>query len=205
MPAPRSPNTSSKLQRRGVVKALLADRGDLLVVAGLGAPAWDATDAGDHPLTFPLWGGMGGATAIGLGLALAQPDRRVLVLTGDGELLMGLGSLATAGVQRARNLAVVVLDNEHYGETGMQPSHTAFGVDLAAIAKACGFFSSAMIVAMDQIGALRKDIHLAEGPLFAQVKVAPDKLPLVLPPRDGTHLKNRFREALLGPKAHTQR
>ena len=195
MPATGSSNKASRLQRRTVVRTLLADRGDLLVIAGLGAPAWDATDAGDHPLTFPLWGGMGGATAIGLGLALAQPDRRVLVLTGDGELLMGMGSLATAGVQRPRNLALVVLDNEHYGETGMQPSHTAFGVDLAAAAKACGFASSAQITTMAQIAALREAIHRAEGPLFAQIKIAADKLPLVLPPRDGAHLKNRFRRS----------
>ena len=205
MAATGSSDKAPKLERRRVVRALLADRGDLLVIAGLGAPAWDATDAGDCPLTFPLWGGMGGATAIGLGLALAQPERRVLVLTGDGELLMGMGSLATVGVQHPRNLALVVLDNEHYGETGMQRSHTAFGVDLAAAAKACGFPSSTMITTMDQIAALREDIHRTEGPLFAQIKIAADKLPLVLPPRDGTHLKNRFREALLGAKAHSQR
>jgi len=205
MPATGSSDKAQKLERRTVVRALLADRGDLLVIAGLGAPAWDATDAGDHPLTFPLWGGMGGATAIGLGLALSQADRRVLVLTGDGELLMGLGSLATVGVQGPRNLAVVVLDNEHYGETGMQPSHTAFGVDLAAAATACGFATAAVITRMDEIARLREDIHRAEGPLFAQIKIAADKLPLVLPPRDGTHLKNRFREALLGPSAHAQR
>jgi thiamine pyrophosphate-dependent acetolactate synthase large subunit-like protein len=205
MPATGSSDKASRLERRAVVRTLLADRGGLLVIAGLGAPAWDATDAGDHPLTFPLWGGMGGATAIGLGLALAQPDRPVLVLTGDGELLMGMGSLATAGVQRPRNLALVVLDNERYGETGMQPSHTAFGVDLAAAAKACGFPSSAMITTMDQIVALREGIHRAEGPLFAQIKIAADKVPLVLPPRDGTHLKNRFREALLGKDAYFQR
>ena len=194
-----------KLERRTVVRALLADRGDLMVIAGLGAPAWDATDAGDHPLNFPLWGGMGGATSIGLGLALAQPERRVLVLTGDGEMLMGLGSLATVGVRQPRNLAVVVLDNEHYGETGMQPSHTAFGIDLAATAKACGFAASSLVTTMQQVAALRADIHAAEVPLFAQIKIAADKLPLVLPPRDGTHLKNRFREALLGPGAHAQR
>ena len=194
-----------KLERRTVVRTLLADRGDLMVIAGLGAPAWDATDAGDHPLNFPLWGGMGGATSIGLGLALAQPDRRVLVLTGDGEMLMGLGSLATVGVRQPRNLAVVVLDNEHYGETGMQPSHTAFGIDLAAAAKACGFAASSLVTTMQQVAALRADIHAPEGPLFAQIKIAADKLPLVLPPRDGTHLKNRFREALLGPGAHAQR
>jgi thiamine pyrophosphate-dependent acetolactate synthase large subunit-like protein len=195
----------TRLERRAVVKTLLSDRDELMVIAGLGAPAWDATDAGDHPLNFPLWGAMGGATAIGLGLALAQPDRRVLVLTGDGELLMGMGTLATVGVQRPRNLAVVVLDNEHYGETGMQPSHTAFGVDLASIARACGFASSDLLTTMDQVAALREELHGAAGPLFAQIKIAADKLPLVLPPRDGSHLKNRFREALLGKDASFQR
>ena len=197
--------TSQWLERREVVRALLADRGELLVIAGLGAPAWDATDAGDHPLTFPLWGAMGGAVAIGLGLALAQPGRRVLVLTGDGELLMGMGSLATVGAQRPRNLSVAVLDNESYGETGMQASHTAFGVDLAACARACGFPSTALATTMAQVPALRADIHRAEGPLFVQIKVAPDRLPLVLPPRDGAYLKNRFREALLGIDAHFRR
>lgn len=193
------------LDRRKVVTALLADRGGLLVVAGLGAPAWDATAAGDHPLTFPLWGGMGGAASIGLGLALAQPKRRVLVLTGDGEMLMGLGSLASIGVQRPRNLSVVVLDNEHYGETGMQPSHTRFGIDLAAVAQACGFTSSSKVTTLAAVTRLRGEIHNAAGPLFAQVKISADKLPLVLPPRDGTELKNRFREALLGKEAHFQR
>ena len=198
-------HTTPQLQRRTVVRALLAERDELLVIAGLGAPAWDATETGDDPLNFPLWGGMGGAAAIGLGLALAQPDRRVLVLTGDGELLMGMGSLATIGVQRPRNLALVVLDNEHYGETGMQPSHTKFGIDLAAIATACGFAASAVVTTMEQVATLRGDIHRAGGPLFAQIKIAPDKLALVLPPRDGTHLKNRFRQALLGTNAQFQR
>jgi thiamine pyrophosphate-dependent acetolactate synthase large subunit-like protein len=196
---------SKALDRREVVRMLLVDRGALLVIAGLGAPAWDATDAGDHPLNFPLWGGMGGAAAIGLGLALAQPDRRVLVLTGDGELLMGMGSLATIGAQRPRNLSVVVLDNERYGETGMQASHTAFGVDFAAVAKACKFVSATMVTTIEQVSRLRADLHDAEGPFLAQVKVAPDKLPLVLPPRDGAHLKDRFREALLGKDAYFQR
>lgn len=197
--------TPKLLERREVVTALLAKRDELLVVAGLGAPAWDATAAGDHPLNFPLWGGMGGAAAMGLGLALAQPERPVLVLTGDGEMLMGLGSLATIGVQCPRNLSVIVLDNEHYGETGMQPSHTRFGVDLAASAKACGFAAASVVTTMHQVAGLRETMHRREGPLFAQVKIAPDKLPLVLPPRDGTHLKNRFREALLGTQAHFRR
>jgi thiamine pyrophosphate-dependent acetolactate synthase large subunit-like protein len=197
--------SGARLDRRAVVKVLLQDRGELLVVAGLGAPAWDATNTGDHPLTFPLWGGMGGATAIGLGLAIAQPKRPVLVLTGDGEMLMGLGSLATVGIGQYANLSIVVLDNERYGETGMQESHTARGVDLAAVALACGLRSSVIITDMEQVPALRQDMHAMRGPFLAQVKVAPDKMPLVLPPRDGTHLKNRFREALLGPQAHFQK
>src|SRR5574339_706323 len=127
------------LHRRDVVSQLLHQRGDLLVVAGLGSTAWDITAAGDSPLSFPLWGAMGQAATIGLGLALAQPRRRVLVITGDGEMLMGLGSLATIGVQQPRNLAVIVMDNEHYGETGMQVTHTRLGVDLAGMAKAAGF------------------------------------------------------------------
>jgi thiamine pyrophosphate-dependent acetolactate synthase large subunit-like protein len=193
------------LDRRAVVNSLLAERGNLLVIAGLGAPAWDATAAGDHPLTFPLWGAMGGAVMIGLGLALAQPTRPVLVVTGDGELLMGLGSLATVGVSAPRNLSVVVLDNERYGETGMQPTHTAFGIDLAAVATACRFASVSLIDTQSGVAGLRDAVHAMRGPLFAQVKVAADKLKLVLPPRDGAHLKNRFREALLGADAHLQR
>ena len=110
-----------------------------LVVPGLGAPTYDVAAAGDHPLNFYLWGAMGGAAMIGLGLALARPDRRVAVITGDGEMLMGLGSLATIGVKQPPNLAIVVLDNRHYGETGMQASHTDAGIDLIGIAKSCRF------------------------------------------------------------------
>jgi thiamine pyrophosphate-dependent acetolactate synthase large subunit-like protein len=189
------------LDRREVVRALLDRRGGLLVVAGLGSSAWDCTAAGDHPLTFPLWGAMGSACMIGLGLALAQARRRVLVVTGDGEMLMGLGSLATIAAQRPGNLAVVVLDNERYGETGMQESHTAHGTDLAAVALACGFAKASIVRTRSGIAAARSGIHRGRGPLLYQVKVRRDPVPLVLPPRDGAHLKQRFREALLGKKA----
>jgi thiamine pyrophosphate-dependent acetolactate synthase large subunit-like protein len=189
------------LHRRPVVEMLLTDRKDLLVVAGLGSTAWDITAAGDVPLNFPLWGAMGNAAMIGLGLALAQPARRVLVITGDGEMLMGLGSLATIGVQRPRNLSVVVIDNERYGETGMQATHTAAGVDLAKAARACGFASARQVSGPGQLAGLRGAIHGAPGPHFAQIKVVAEKLPLVLPPRDGGLLKSRFRRALLGEEA----
>ena len=189
------------MKRRDVVETLLQKREGLLVVAGLGSTAWDITAAGDSPLNFPLWGAMGNAAMIGLGLALAQPRRRVLVITGDGEMLMGLGSLATIGVQQPANLAVVVIDNERYGETGMQATHTASGVDLAKVAAACGFGSAKQVREPGELAALRAVIHGMPGPHFAQIKVVAEKLPLVLPPRDGGVLKSRFRKALLGEGA----
>jgi len=186
-----------KLHRRDVVKELLRKRGRLLVVAGLGSTAWDITAAGDSPLSFPTWGAMGQAAMIGLGLALAQPRRRVLVVTGDGEMLLGLGALATIGVQRPANLSIVVIDNERYGETGMQTTHTAHGIDLAAMARACGFKKSTVVRTKAEVEKLRSAIHGKPGPVFAQVKVTVEKLPLVLPPHDGVLLKERFRAALL--------
>ena len=195
-PVPAAP----RLHRREVVAALLADRGDLLVVAGLGASAWDCAASGDHPLTFSLWGGMGLAAMTGLGLALARPDRRVLVVTGDGEMLMGLGSLATVAVQAPPNLSIVVLDNERYGETGMQPTHTAHGVALADVAKACGFPSASTVAGASELADLRESLHHGTGPVFTVVKVEAEKPPLVVPPREGTFLKNRFRDALAGAR-----
>jgi len=185
-----------RLHRRAVVQRLLAERGGLLVVAGLGAAAWDVTATGDHPLSFPMWGAMGGAAMVGLGLALAEPRRRVLVVTGDGEMLMGLGSLATIAAQRPRNLALVVLDNERYGETGMQRTHTALGVDLAGMAKAAGFAHVTRVTTMAGVTRLAALVHAGPGPVFAQVKVPANKPPLVLPPKDGVLLKARFRAAL---------
>ena len=184
------------LDRRAVVRTLLADRGDLVVVAGLGGTCWDVAAAGENPLDLPLWGAMGGAAMVGLGLALARPERPVLVVTGDGEQLMALGALATIGVQHPANLSIVVIDNERYGETGEQPTHTAAGVDLAAVATACRFADARVVRVADDLGALRDAIHAAAGPLLAVVKVGLDPQPLVLPPRDGPTLARRLMAAL---------
>ena len=191
-----------KLDRRKVVNALLERRGDMLVVAGLGACAWDITAAGHTPLNFPLWGAMGGAAMVGLGLALAQPKRPVLVVTGDGEMIMGMSSLATIAAQRPNNLSVVVLDNEQYGETGHQATHTAMGADLPAIARGCGFAKTGTITRMSALPALRRAIHARGGLQFAAIKIGPEDYPKVLPPRDGAWLKHRMRVALLGERAH---
>jgi thiamine pyrophosphate-dependent acetolactate synthase large subunit-like protein len=192
------------LNRRAVVKRLLYERGDLLVVAGLGASAWDVAAAGNHPLDFPLWGAMGGAAMVGLGLALAQPSRKVLVMTGDGEMLMGLGSLATISAQRPRNLRIVVLDNERYGETGQQFTHTAFGTDLAAVALGCGFPHTHTVRHEEQVESLRTEIQHFDDLFLAVVKIALTDDRPVLPPRDGAYLKNRMRSALLGLQATFQ-
>ena len=186
------------LHRREVVAKLLSQRADLLVVAGLGSPAWDVTAAGDNPLNFPLWGAMGGAVPLGLGLALAQPSRRVLVITGDGEMLMGLGSLATVALQHPPNLAIVVLDNERYGETGMQRTHTAGNVDLSAVAAATGFPFCKTIRDDKNLQSMLSVIRTVKGPLFLNIKVRAEDLPIVLPPKEGKILRDRFRLALLG-------
>ena len=196
-------DSGGRLDRRDLCRAVLRDRGGMLVVAGLGAPAWDITAVGDCPENLPLWGGMGGAAMIGLGLALAPPGRKVLVITGAGELLMGLGSLATIAVQAPPNLVILVQDNEHYGETGMQETHTAHGVDLVAMAKGAGFARTMLVTGAEQIDALRTAIH-AKGCLFALAKVDATSLKLVLPPRDSAILQARLREAVLGPAAHHQ-
>jgi thiamine pyrophosphate-dependent acetolactate synthase large subunit-like protein len=187
---------SAPLDRRVVVGALMAADPDALVVAGLGSTAWDVTAIGDRALTLPLWGAMGGAAMAGLGLALAQPGRRVLVVTGDGEMLMGLGALATIAVQAPQNLAVAVIDNEHYGETGMQPTHTGRGADLAAMARGAGWSRVHAVADEAGLAALCGALGAADGPLFAAVKTGTGPQKLVLPPRDGAHLTHRLRAAL---------
>jgi thiamine pyrophosphate-dependent acetolactate synthase large subunit-like protein len=184
------------LERRQFVTRLLANRADLLVVTGLGSPTYDVAASGDHPLNFYLWGAMGGAAMVGLGLALAQPNRPVAVITGDGEALMGLGSLATIGVKQPKNLSIVVLDNAHYGETGMQPSHTKAGVDLVAVATACLFQHAALVTDLKRADDMRALLHSGRGPNFIQAIVKADDLPRVLPNRDGHAIKHRYIKAL---------
>jgi thiamine pyrophosphate-dependent acetolactate synthase large subunit-like protein len=185
------------LDRRKVVSSLLAERKDTIVVGGLGASTYDIAAAGDHDRNLYLWGAMGGAVMIGLGLALAQPKLPVVVITGDGEMLMGMGSLATLGLQKPKNLSVVVLDNEVYGETGGQASHTGANVDLVGVARACGIADSLAIATMSEIEAFAHRMHDVEsGPRFASVKIDDADLERVLSSRDGTFIVNRIRGAL---------
>ena len=185
------------LNRRAAIATLLAGRpDDWLVVTGLGSTTWDVASLGENERDFYLWGAMGGAAMIGLGLALAQPDKRIVVITGDGEMLMGLGSLATIGVKRPRNLALVVFDNGVYGETGMQPSHTQGGADLIAVARACGIGLCLDVRDDAALHALAGRLAAVDETLFVRVTIKADEPPRVLPMRDGVALKRRFRRAI---------
>jgi len=189
------------LNRRSVVASLLAGRKDAIAVGGLGASTYDIAAAGDHDRNFYLWGAMGGAVMIGLGIALAQPKLPVVVITGDGEMLMGMGSLATVGLQKPGNLTIVVLDNEVYGETGGQASHTAATVDLVAVARACGISDARAIATMAYIEAYAAGMQdVSSGPRFASVKIDSANLERVLSSRDGQFTMTRMRGALgFGP------
>lgn len=185
------------LDRRAVVSTLLKDRKGMVAVGGLGASTNDMAAAGDHDRNFYLWGGMGGAVMMGLGLALAQPDVPVVVITGDGEMLMGMGSLATVGMQKPGNLSIVVLDNERYGETGGQTSHTSAVADLVGVARACGIADAKAITTMAEVEALVPNLHdLKSGPRFANVKIDGANVERILPMRDGTFIVNRIRGSL---------
>ena len=185
------------LERRSVVSGLLAGRKDAVVVGGLGASTYDVAAAGDHDRNFYLWGAMGGAVMIGLGVALAQPQLPVVVITGDGEMLMGMGSLATVGLQKPANLTIVVLDNEVYGETGGQASHTATTVDLVGVARACGISDARALATMADVEAFAPIMQdVSSGPRFASIKIDGANLERVLSSRDGTFIVTRIRGAL---------
>jgi len=188
------------LDRREAIKAILDKRGDALLVTGLGSSCYDA-GVHDHPNTFYLWGAMGAAAMVGVGLALAQPKRRVIVITGDGEMLMGLGSLATIGARKPSNLSIVVIDNELYSETGMQPTHTARGVSLAGMAQAANFAVADTVYTESELTRAIDALYGTQGPVLVDIKVNNKRYPMSIRLRDGAHIKNRFRENLLGQKA----
>ena len=190
----RSP---SNLARRDVVAALLKSRSGALVVTGLGSSSYDVHASGDRDDNYYLWGAMGAAALVGLGLAQAQPAKRVMVITGDGEQLMAFGSLATIAVAKPKNLDVIVIDNEHFGETGMQQSHTGMGIDLAKIANACGFAQTATLNTVAEVEKLCSTLlTAAQGPRLFVIKIAAENPPRSLPSRDAVYIKNRFRAQL---------
>lgn len=189
--------STATLDRRKAVLHLLAERTDMIVVTGLGSPTYDVAAAGDHDRNFYLWGAMGGAAMTGLGIALAQPEVPVLVVTGDGEMLMGMGGFAAIAKQAPSNLSIVVIDNELYGETGAQETATATGADLAEIARACGVGNTETITDMAGVEALAGSLHRSgDGPRVAVLKVARTPTEKTLAIREGAYNKARMRLAL---------
>jgi thiamine pyrophosphate-dependent acetolactate synthase large subunit-like protein len=189
-------NNQQRADRRAFVSQLIAAMPDALIVTGLGSAAYDVYAAGDRDKNYYLWGAMGGSTSIGLGLALAQPDQSVVVITGDGEQLMGIGSLGTIAAKQPKNLSIVVLDNGHFGETGMQRSHTSLGTDLVAVAKGFGIVDSRSTGSQDEVPTIAQRALARQGTQFVQVFIEASEPPRALPPRDGPFIKNRFRSAL---------
>jgi phosphonopyruvate decarboxylase len=191
---PKTP--AQRADRREFVARLIAAIPDALIVTGLGSASYDVFASGDRERNYYLWGAMGGAASLGLGLALAQRDKSVVVITGDGEQLMGIGSLGTIGVKQPKNLSIVMLDNGHFGETGMQRSHSSLGADLVAVAKGFGIADAFSVNGIDACEDLAERINARRQTTFAQVFIDANEPPRALPPRDGSYIKNRFRAAL---------
>ncbi|MEG0002836.1 MAG: thiamine pyrophosphate-dependent enzyme [Comamonas sp.] len=187
---------TARADRRAFVAQLIAATPEALIVSGLGSASYDVFASGDRDKNYYLWGAMGGATSLGLGLALAQPDKPVVVITGDGEQLMGIGSLATIAAKQPSNLTIVVLDNGHFGETGMQQSHSSLGTDLVAVAKGFGIADAFSVDSTAASAEIAQGINARQGTRFVQVFIAADEPERALPPRDGPYIKNRFRAAL---------
>jgi len=187
---------SNKIARRSFMAALLAHRGNSLIVTGLGSPTWDCFAAGDSPEYLYSWGGMGLAVPTALGVALAQPRRRVVCVTGDGEILMGIGSLGVVADQASANLAILVLDNESFGETGRQRGLTAGRADIAAVAQGFGIARTMTVTEQSAAGELAELLFEAPGPVLAVAKIAITEDPWALPEKDGAAIAHRFRTAL---------
>jgi thiamine pyrophosphate-dependent acetolactate synthase large subunit-like protein len=191
------------MTRLEATRRLVAAAGDDPIVASLGHPAYDLYAAGDRPVNFYTWGSMGLASSIGLGLAMAQPARRVIVLDGDGSLLMNLGSLATIGWRQPSNLVVVVWDNQLYGTTGGQQTATAHGADLAVAARGLGIASSVTVRDIEELESALSRTSAERGPWLIVAKVN-ESAPSVKPPLDCVFIKQRFMRALGSAETATE-
>lgn len=189
-------DNNGHLLRRPLVAKLLSNRMGIAVVSGLGGPTYDVHASGFDGPFFPFWGGMGLSAVCGLGLAMAQPEQRVLVVTGDGEMLMGLGSLATIAAQAPTNLAILVLDNQSFGETGRQSGLTSDCCDLPAIAKGAGFRSAMQLSRTEDIEQASTCLFEDKGPTICVASIALTDDPKSLPERDGVILRTRMQQTL---------
>jgi phosphonopyruvate decarboxylase len=199
-PGPTVATAGFVLERSEAVPALIGRHQDFLIVAGLGGTASDVgAVTGDAAHVYSLAGAMGAACMMGLGLGLARPDKRVLVVTGDGELLMNVGALATIAVVDPANLAILCVDNGHYGETGWQKSHTSLGVDLEQIAIGCGIKHTRTVGGASDIAAGARLLREGNGASFVCLRVKPTEPPAFKRNFDASLQRDRFRAALGAP------
>jgi phosphonopyruvate decarboxylase len=191
------------MTRLDATRRIAAVCGSDPVVASLGHPAYDLFATGDRDTYFYTWGSMGLASSIGLGLAMAKPDRRVVVIDGDGSLLMNLGSLATIGWVAPTNLTVIVIDNRLYGTTGGQETATAHGADLEMAARAMGITRCVTVKAPDDLDGALSQSRSHPGPwvIVAQVD---ETAPTMKPPQDCVFIKQRFMRAIGSPEGATE-
>jgi len=187
------------MNRLDATRHALAAIGDDPIVTSLGHPTYDLFAAGDRPLNFYTWGSMGMASSIGLGLAIARPERRVFVLDGDASLLMNLGSLATIGWVRPDNLVLIVWDNERHGTTGGQDTATAHTADLAAAARALGVERTASVRTEGELGKAIETAKRDPGPWVIVAKVT-EPGSTTKPPLDNVAIKRRFMAAIGNPE-----
>jgi thiamine pyrophosphate-dependent acetolactate synthase large subunit-like protein len=192
----KAPSKSNKIDRRPFVAELLKRRNGAFVVPGLGSPCWDISAAGDAQENVYNWGGMGLAIPTALGLAIAQPNKRILAITGDGEMMMGIGSLAVVADQAPKNLGILVLDNEHFAETGKQRGLSGQRADLCAIARGFGIAETMFVTEAGKVGELATHLFEKPGPTFAVAKIAISEDPWSLPEKDGATIARRVRTAL---------
>jgi sulfopyruvate decarboxylase subunit beta len=145
------------MKRIEAIAAIAENAGDALIVCNIGFPSRELYAVRDRPENFYMLGSMGLASSIGLGLALAQPNRRVIVLDGDGAVLMNLGTLATIANFAPKNYLLIILDNCCYGSTGSQPTCTHLGTDLAEMAKAAGVIGVGKVADLDDLRTALED------------------------------------------------
>jgi thiamine pyrophosphate-dependent acetolactate synthase large subunit-like protein len=165
------------------------------IVASLGNAKFDLYIAKDRPQNFYMWNSMGMASSIGLGLAMARPQQTVVILDGDGSLLMNLNSLPTAAARSPENLIHIVWDNRQFELTGGQPTHTAFGTDLAAIARGAGFKHVESVDTQADFEAVFAKALQESGPWIIVAHIDSDRSP-GRPPKSAALIKHRFMEAL---------
>src|SRR5262249_49983459 len=181
----------NRIKRRPFMAELLSRRGTALLIPGLGSPTWDCFAAGDAAENLYSWGGMGLAVPTALGVALSQPGRRVLCVTGDGEMLMGIGSLAGGAAQTPGHPAPLVVDNERFAETGRQRGLTGNRADIAAVAAAFGLRQTRTVTEQQAIPELADFLFAAPGPVLAVAKIAITEDPWRLPEKDGATIAYR--------------